>query len=123
MSSVDGMPSFSKRRVQVALLSSAARMPLPLAASLAAISSIRSSMAFSPSECAISRAYSRGCQAGLAAAENLDAGQLLALQPFQERAAGRRQEREAGGRAGMVERGHRIAAAGDGEETVLRRAL
>ena len=44
--------------------------------------------------------------------ERVDARQGLALEPFEERTAGGRDIGEVVGNAGMVERGHRVAAAG-----------
>src|SRR5918994_4365537 len=55
--------------------------------------------------------------------ERFDAGQGLALEPFQEGAAGRRDVGEAVGHAGMVERRDRVAAARDRDELAGRRAL
>ncbi len=56
-----------------------------------------------------------------------DAGQLLAFHPFEEGAAGGRDIGEVVGDAGMVERGHRVAAAGNREQLAglgpLRRML
>ena len=48
--------------------------------------------------------------------QRLDAGQRLAFHPFKERAAGGRDEGEIVGDAGLVERRHRVAAAGDRDQ-------
>src|SRR5664279_2746738 len=59
------------------------------------------------------RAIRRGSP-GLA--QDLDAGESLALQPFEESAASGRDECKIIGDAGMMERRDRLATAGDGEK-------
>ena len=56
-------------------------------------------------------------------AERLDAGQRLALQPFEEGAARGRDVAEIVRHARVVQGGDGVAAAGDGEELARARAL
>src|SRR5262249_46133902 len=113
----------SKRFLMVPLDSSAARMPRPGAtmASATLLSSVRfiarSSMCGSTADSLCLTAGRGGSGGGF---ENLDAaGQHLALEPFEEGAAGSRNISEAAGDAGQVERRHGVAAAGDADKLAV----
>src|SRR5665213_2282101 len=123
------MPRASKRLVQVPLLSSAARIPLPGATMRAAMSSRRSAMGaiprYEPGRVIDEphriftlgiAGWKRPLETCRTDPQDFDAGEGFTFEPFQERAAGRRDEREIVGDAGVMQGRHRLAATGNRKE-------